>query len=406
MLKKISIAIAGAVLMTFGMEASVKAASFKYEVLVSGLDSPRGITFGPDGALYVTEAGRGGTGPCLPPPTGSGVSGPCYGETGAITRIANGISKRVVTGLPSLASPEGVLAFGPQDIAFDSTGNPYTIIGYAGDPRLRSSVIGNSNFAQLFAIKNLNKGASLTKVADLGAYEAANNPDGDDVVSNPYAFLIQDGRASIVDAGANDLLNVGLDGSGLTVQSVFSKRLITDPSSGANIPLQSVPTSIAIGSDNALYIGELTGAPFPKGGARIYRIDSDNQPEVYLDGFTNINDLVFDSEGNLYVLEFSANSIASGDLFGALIRVAPDGTRTTIGTGSELISPTALALGSDGAIYVANKGFQVGQGEILRIVPKDNSTSVPEPALTSSVLASGACGLLLRRRRRNQLAAK
>lgn len=389
--------------MTFGMGASVKAASFNYEVLASGLDSPRGITFGPDGALYVTEAGRGGAEPCIPPPAGSVSSGPCYGETGAITRIQNGISQRVVTDLPSLASsPEGVVAYGIQDIAFDSTGNPYAIIGYAGDPNLRSSVIGNSDFAQLFAINNLNGGASLTRLADLGAYEAANNPDNDDVVSNPYAFLIQDGKAFIVDAGANDLLNVGLDGSGLAVQSVFSKRLITNPASGANIPLQSVPTSIAIGPDKALYVGEFTGAPYPAGQARIYRINSNNQPEVYLDGFTNINDLAFDSKGNLYVLEFSANQITDPNrIIGDLIRVDPDGTRTTIADG--LVTPTALALGSDGAIYVANKGYKFGEGEILRIVPKNDSTSVPEPTLTLGVLAFGVCGLLSPLIRRNQL---
>ncbi len=50
MLKKISIAVAGAVLMTFGMGTSAIAANFNFEVLASGLDSPRGITFGPDGA--------------------------------------------------------------------------------------------------------------------------------------------------------------------------------------------------------------------------------------------------------------------------------------------------------------------------------------------------------------------
>jgi glucose/arabinose dehydrogenase len=31
-------------------------------VVMSGLDNPRGLTFGPQGALYVAEAGRGGAG--------------------------------------------------------------------------------------------------------------------------------------------------------------------------------------------------------------------------------------------------------------------------------------------------------------------------------------------------------
>ncbi|NJR40680.1 MAG: hypothetical protein HC781_19930 [Leptolyngbyaceae cyanobacterium CSU_1_4] len=41
----------------------------RIEVLASGLDSPRGLTFGSDGALYVTEAGRGGPGASIPSPS-------------------------------------------------------------------------------------------------------------------------------------------------------------------------------------------------------------------------------------------------------------------------------------------------------------------------------------------------
>lgn len=89
------------------------------EVLASGLDSPRKLSFGPDGALYVTEAGRGGTGASIPSPSipGAFLS---YGATSAITRIQNGNVERVVTGLPSVALPDGSDASGVHDIKFDA----------------------------------------------------------------------------------------------------------------------------------------------------------------------------------------------------------------------------------------------------------------------------------------------
>ena len=67
-------------------------------VVMSGLDNPRGIAFGPQGALYVAEAGRGdigeNDGPCLHP----GAVQVCYGATGAVSRLWHGKQDRVATG--------------------------------------------------------------------------------------------------------------------------------------------------------------------------------------------------------------------------------------------------------------------------------------------------------------------
>lgn len=68
--------------------------------------------------------------------------------------------------------------------------------------------------------------------------------------------------------------------------------------------------------------------------------------------------------GGLYVLEYDANGL--GDA-GALIYVSSDGqTRTTIAA-DELTNPTGLEIGANGDIYISNKGFVAGQGEVLRL---------------------------------------
>jgi hypothetical protein len=72
------------------------------------------------------------------------------------------------------------------------------------------------------------------------------------------------------------------------------------------------------GPDGALYVSELTGFPFPLGGARIYRVAPGSAPTVYATGFTNVIDLEFDSAGNLYVLEIDRNGLAMPEVVGRL----------------------------------------------------------------------------------------
>ena len=60
----------------------ITGAATTWDVVVNGLDNPRGVAFGPEGALYIAQAGSGGDGPCGPGPEGTR----CYGETGAISR--------------------------------------------------------------------------------------------------------------------------------------------------------------------------------------------------------------------------------------------------------------------------------------------------------------------------------
>jgi hypothetical protein len=345
----------------------------RIEVLASGLDSPRKLSFGPDGALYVAEAGRGGTGASIPSPTQPGAF-VFYGATGAITRIQNGVAERVVTGLPSLVLPDGSDAAGVNDIEFDAYGNAYAIVGLASDPANRDNILQIPDFSQLIAIDNFDGGASWTRLSDFGAYEQNNNPDGQNVDTNLYDLLITDNTAYVIDAGANALLSQRAFGGEPSLETVFPARTTTDPLTGEALVRQSVPTSVTVGPDGALYVGELTGFPFQAETAQVYRINAEGQPEVYAGGFTNITDLAFDKSGGLYVLEYDADGILNGSDAGALIYVSPDGkTRTTLAD-DELINPTGLEIGSDGDIYISNKGFIAGQGEVLRLSLEKDTT--------------------------------
>jgi sugar lactone lactonase YvrE len=213
-----------------------------------------------------------------------------------------------------------------------------------------------------------------TALADLAAFEFANNPDGGEVDENPYGVLALTKRHHlVVDAGGNSLLSVS--GGSVSTVAVFPSQLVDAPPflglpPGTQIPAESVPTSVAVGPDGAYYVGELTGFPFPPDKARVWRVEPGGQPEVFADGFTNIIDLTFGRDGSLYVLEIAKAGLlaaeAGGDATGALLRLAPDGTRTEIAS-EGLVSPGGVAVARDGTIYVTNYSVFKDRGEVVRI---------------------------------------
>src|SRR6266542_1494957 len=140
-------------------------------VVMSGLDNPRGLAFGPEGALYVAEAGRGGDGPSIEVRPGMFAS---YGPSGAVSRLWHGRQERVATGLPSLLAPDG--ATGPHDISFQGRGNAYVTVGLGTNPTRRPELgeVG-AGFAQLV---RLQPNGNWQNASALGAYEAAVNPGG------------------------------------------------------------------------------------------------------------------------------------------------------------------------------------------------------------------------------------
>ena len=344
------------------------------EVVATGLFNPRGLNFGPEGGLYVAEAGSGGTGPCI---INSNNLLVCYGATGAITRIVLGnvpTQKRVVTGLPSLAGPTGAQATGAHDVDFQGRGNGFVTIGAALDPARRFVDGTHPDFAavggKFSTLVRFQPNGKWSFTEDLGAFELNANPDANAFDSNPYSILAQPGRQVFTDAGANALNAVAANGT-ITNLAVFPNRLV--PFNNGQVPMQGVPTTVTAGPDGALYVGQLTGFPFPAGAANVYRVPADGgTPEIFASGFTKIIDIAFAPDGLLYVLQIGASGgppPVGGP--GVLIRVEPDGTQTTIvAAGGGLVAPGGIAFDRDGTIYVTNHSVEPGGiGTVVRVNP-------------------------------------
>ncbi len=349
-----------------------------WTVVASGLDAPRDLSWGPDGELLVAEAGRGGD-VCVPKPAPSGATSTiCFGLTAGLTAVRDGVQSRVLEGLPSLAAPGGLEPVGVEGVSYDATtGRTYIVVGLGGTPSQRDDVLPPAAhmLGHLAEVVDGPGGTLRAEPrADLVAYEAAQNPDSGDpgsfIDSNPEGVLAVYGQQFVVDAGGNSVLHRSSRGHVSTLATLDPRRAELPPflgrPPGTTAWAQAVPTSVVLGPDGALYIGELTGFPFPIGGAQVYRWTASKGAQPWATGFTNISDLAFGPDGSLYVLELAKDSLLAPQTGGRLTRIAPDGTRSVV-RDTDLNFPTGVLVGDDGAVYVANCGVCVGGGQVLRL---------------------------------------
>ncbi|MFT3859670.1 MAG: ScyD/ScyE family protein [Aquabacterium sp.] len=341
-----------------------------FTVLAEGLSNPRGIAIDESSGspvVYVTEAGRGGTGGvCLTSPNGD--YDDCYGATGAIARVSGGQVVRVIRNLPSIAGPNGGFAVGPSRIKLLGRSVVFTVANY-GSPEERGLLASaDKRFGHVLWYSLIQPSASYD-IANLSAFEDGHNPDGGELESNPSGLAFSRFGLIATDAGANDVLSVRPDGT-VSLRYAIAERHYPAPDflglpPGTMMPVQSVPTVVVAGPDGAHYVGEFTGFPYPKGSARVFRVPAQGEPTVYAQDFSNIIDMAFGPDGSLYVLEMAQNGLTSGDVTGSVIRLSPSGERTKVAS-TGLAYPTAIAVDRQGRIYVTNYGTHGTKAQLVR----------------------------------------
>ncbi|HSQ83027.1 MAG TPA: ScyD/ScyE family protein [Casimicrobiaceae bacterium] len=329
--------------------------------VAGGLNSPRGLKFGPDGKLYVAEGGTGSSDTNPAPPNdfgnctaGLGGPGQYYGSpTGSrISQIdKDGNVTTFVDNLPS--SEASGLVSGVADVAFIGD-TMYAVLAGSGCSHGVSTPNG---------VIRVNHDGSVTMIADLSAYQKANpvaNPT--DAVNGDfepdgtwYSMIAVRGDLYAVEPNHGEVVKVTTSGD--------ISRVVDMSATYGHI----VPTSIAYHGN--FYVGNLDEFIIPDGSSSVFKITPSGNVKIDTKGFSVVTGVAFDGRARMYVLEATDSQTLQSP--GQIVRVDPSGRQTVIVTG--LTYPSAMTMGPDGNLYVSNVGFYLGpplppgSGQIIKV---------------------------------------
>ena len=336
-------------------------------VLAAGLHDPRGMTIGPDGRLYVAEAGTTEgrfVPPPPPPPTEPPTVTRCEvywpvgpatpGFSGRISRIdlRSGRRQTVADGLPSMGANTliGGDRQGAGAVAFLG-GRLYATLagsgcshGHPSDPNAVLRVAGDGTTVAIADLSNYLRTVPDSKLPTDGDYE----PDG--VWFNLVRAF---GALYAVEPNRGVFLRIGRNGAITPVADMIASVAAIDPNGDGDQTFSALTKH-----RGAFYMGTLGRIDSGFAGA-VYRVSADGRRvREVASGVRGVLGVAFDRSDRMYVLETTAEGVdppLSDPTAGRLVRVERDGSLTPILTG--IAFPTSLIAGPDGAFYVTQCGY-------------------------------------------------
>ncbi len=321
-------------------------------VIARGLTTPGGFTWNENDVLFVALAGSGGSDPVLPEapaPLGPLTSG----TTGAAALIEDGCPTGLATGIRSLRTPQGRIT-GAEAIA-ELDGQLYLLFSNAGD---QYGALDLTNGVYL-----IGGDGSLELIADHAAFLQENPPEvappaGLPNPGNPVAMSAADGALWIADSLNGLITKVTPDGEETLVADLSGQGF--------------APTDLALGADGSIYASGL-GDPAAPGSASVVNVSAEGEVQTVWTGLTMASGIAIGNDGLLYATELASgvdDTAANGiPGTGRLLRQTSGGTAEVVA--DDLMFPSALGTGPDGAVYFISGAFgsSSGSGWIGRYAP-------------------------------------